>query len=199
MRPELISFVQQLETRLASFDEDRGEDGWKDATTCINFLERLEHKLVALHGAVHAYEKAREARRVPRQDLGVRQLEVLTVAADIGNYAMMVADVCGALPLAEPNQSDILNLRMRDVLQGARSHIAATGSPTDALHHVVLQEIDDVLNRKSMAMKSVVRVALQMMDENDCDVLLRELGYEQAGGDMPDSHPTEMEGDDADE
>lgn len=178
MRPELMSFSQAMEKRLAEFDADKGEDGWKSAFDTEPMFERLGVKFADLRRDVADYEKA-QARKVPRQNVGEARAEVLSSASDVANYAMMIADVCGALPLAEPNPSDILNLRMRGVLQNARAQIAATGSPTDEVHQVVLQEIDDVLQRKSMAMKNVIRVALQLMDEDERIALFDEFDKEE--------------------
>lgn len=98
MRDEVRSFAQAMEERMAEFDAKKGEEGWKGLELPTALFDRLKSKLGSLERANDAYQKA-YARRVPRPDLEPLRAKVLQVAADVGNYAMLIADVCDALPL----------------------------------------------------------------------------------------------------
>lgn len=98
MRDEVIAFGQAMETRMRAFDEKKGEDGWKSLDTPEALLGRMHAKMDSLEKANAEYQIAR-SRMVPRTDLEPLRQKVLQVAADVGNYAMLVADVCGALPI----------------------------------------------------------------------------------------------------
>lgn len=170
MRPELMSFSQAMEKRLKEFDEPKGEDGWKTAYTGP-LLDRLAAKIADLRRDVLHLDTV-QARKVPRQNASEARAELLSSACDVANYAMLVADVCGALPLAEPNPSDILNLRMRSTLEQARSLITIVGSAGDEVQHAMLQEIDEVLARKPVATKNVVRAfAASLTPEERAELL----------------------------
>jgi hypothetical protein len=181
MRPEVIAFGQRMEKQLAANTEQKGEDGWKTAPSARPFIQSIREKVADLDGAAQEYEKVLASRRVPRPNIGERQERVFALVADIGNYAMMAADVCGAIPLAQPSPTDISNLRMMTVLRTARAHIASVQNSVifadyEALElKAFLQEVDDVLSHKPIAMKSVARAILQLLDEGDRNEVINEL------------------------
>lgn len=85
MRDEVREFAQTMERRLASKDEERGGNSWKGMTPAA-LVERLH---VAGVDLVAAIDEADTAGTPP---LSVR-LAVITKAADLANFAMMIADV----------------------------------------------------------------------------------------------------------
>lgn len=103
MRNEVLAFGQAMETRMRAFDEKKGEDGWKDLDMPTPLFDRLKSKLSSLEKANEEYQKAL-GRKVPRVDLEPLRAKILQTAADVGNYAMLIADVTDALP--EPNLPD---------------------------------------------------------------------------------------------
>lgn len=74
----------------------KGDDRWA-------LYHRLREETVELHNAMRDAERYdtsdRGARRTPAQILAIAGRE----AADVANFAMMIADVCGALK-PEPSQ-----------------------------------------------------------------------------------------------
>jgi len=102
MRDEVRAFAQAMETRMAEFDEKKGEDSWKqlDFLDAPPLLARLQEKTQSLVAAQNELFLA-AGRKVPRTDLEPIRKKILQVAADVGNYAMLVADVTGALPDSE--------------------------------------------------------------------------------------------------
>lgn len=98
MRDEVIVFAQEMEKQLAANDDER--EGWKDALP-KHLLERAHVKCADLDRAVAAYNVAL-VRRVPLNNLEGHKRAIMVLSADLGNYSMMVADVCGALAQRDP-------------------------------------------------------------------------------------------------
>ena len=90
-RPKVIALAQAMERKLSQHDGDRGENGWLEETPSW-LLERLEEELKELATVVGMYEESTEV-----SDRERRRKMVLKEAADVANFAMMVADVCQAL------------------------------------------------------------------------------------------------------
>jgi hypothetical protein len=95
VRPEVAAFAQLMEQQLRAND---GKGGWKEEQTaylsrrCGNELEELREanqrqRKEWMQGSPPVDAKKREALKV---DVGRE-------AADVANFAMMIADVCGAL------------------------------------------------------------------------------------------------------
>jgi hypothetical protein len=121
LRPEVLAFAHAMETELRANDH---KGGWRDSSTHW-LLERMNQERRELTAAVdHTYgtlphTSAREK----------AQAAVLSEAADTANFAMMIADVCGALALhrsgggdaREAGRSDLpdeIRAILRDVAHG---------------------------------------------------------------------------------
>jgi hypothetical protein len=94
-----------MEAQLAANDGAKGTESWKQDDDADFFLKRIKEKRKELEDAVAQLEKAR-ARRVPRNNMGTLQKDVLTLTADIGNYAMFIADFYDALPEYDDGKDD---------------------------------------------------------------------------------------------
>lgn len=81
LRPEVLRFAQAMEARLRANDH---KGGWKDCRTSYLF-ERLEEEAKELRGTMFGNEKDR------------LHAQILPEAADVANFAMMLADVTGFL------------------------------------------------------------------------------------------------------
>lgn len=102
MRTEVKAFAQAMEKRMKEFDAAKGEDGYKElAFGAMPLITRLRSKLDSLARADAEYFAAFNARKVPRTDLEPLRQKVLQIAADVGNYAMLIAAVDEALPEVE--------------------------------------------------------------------------------------------------
>lgn len=89
-RPEVIAFAMAMEAKLQKNDHKGGWDGM----TPRKLLQRLKQETRELDRLLPARRKSPGTRA-----------DVLGEAADVANFAMMVADVCGALdlePLEQP-------------------------------------------------------------------------------------------------
>lgn len=109
LRPEVLAFAFAMETTLRKHDTKKGTEGWKNAPPM--FL---------------ADYTVREAKELYFEIKGTdtpRRVRVLEEAADTGNLAMMVADVCGALPLAEAS-GEIRRLMMGDDMESREAEAA---------------------------------------------------------------------------
>lgn len=93
-RPEVRAFADLMEKTLQANDH---KGGWKDELPSLDLLPRLREETVELEEAIAfwitqtnwgeaALYMPRAVERVARE------------AADVANFAMMIADVCGALP-----------------------------------------------------------------------------------------------------
>jgi hypothetical protein len=98
IRDEVRQYAEQMELKLRKYDRTRGQS-WKtaDVESLLRFLE--EHVQKLRHDVEHP---------VPGQ-LGLS-------AADVGNIAMMVSDVCGTLgdrgetpPPTDPRQGSLFD------------------------------------------------------------------------------------------
>lgn len=76
LRPEVLAFARLMERQLRANDH---KPGWKNDTP-VALMRRLEEEAQELNGA-----------------LGWSPVEVALEAADVANFAMMIADVCGCL------------------------------------------------------------------------------------------------------
>lgn len=86
LRPEVLAFAQAMEAKLREHDGDRGAAGWRrDSTSALLRRLREEVEELALVGPFTCVD------------------EVLGEAADVGNFAMMIADVCGVLRAPAPS------------------------------------------------------------------------------------------------
>lgn len=101
LRPVVLAFAQLMEAKLRDNDHKPGwrNDSWKA------LLERLREETVELEGALlHAtfYDTSDRGARMNPADL--LRNGAAREAPDIANFAMMIADVCGALP-SSPEQT----------------------------------------------------------------------------------------------
>lgn len=76
-------------------EENAHKGGWSDESPRW-LLTRVEEELVELRQAVDAWNAATH-RGYPDDICEARRRKVLREAADVANFALMVADVCGAL------------------------------------------------------------------------------------------------------
>lgn len=86
LRPEVLAFAFAMEETLREHDAKKGALGWKTIPG-----------IVLARGAI---AEAKELYFEFQGTLSPRAARVLSEAADTGNFAMMTADVMGALPLA---------------------------------------------------------------------------------------------------
>lgn len=103
LRPEVAAFAQAMEAKLRENDH-KGRVGWKGEDTNW-LLRRLREETdelasVVARQAIGAAQYTGEAAQNERRDW--YRPEVTREAADVANFAMMIADVCGALPVAAP-------------------------------------------------------------------------------------------------
>jgi hypothetical protein len=95
----VVAFANAMESKLRANDH---KIGWKHCSA-DSLMERLEEEYAELRKAVHRHlYEVRETsgmRSVDEIPIGFGGTEegVLGEAADVANFAMMVADVCGAL------------------------------------------------------------------------------------------------------
>ena len=97
LRPQVMAFAHLMECNLRKHDADRGPHGWQD-DGAEALVERLEDEATELDRAIQ------EAMQVAGKGSARSCLDVLAVAkeaADVANFAMMIADVSGGLELAE--------------------------------------------------------------------------------------------------
>lgn len=96
IRRAVAQFVRLMENKLQKHDDAKGREGWK-----VIGLPRLIHNLrsdcwdleesaYTLHAAIDASAGEEELRR--------RRVAVALAAADVANWAMMIADRVGGLP-----------------------------------------------------------------------------------------------------
>lgn len=88
LRPEVLAFALLMEQRLREKDADN-PDGWKDADS-FNLQICATAKIMALDTA----------------SLNDHQQDVIKHATDLANFAMMIADVAGALEIGQPAEAD---------------------------------------------------------------------------------------------
>jgi len=90
-RPEVRAFADLMEAQLRANDHKpgwKGEDPWP-------LMYRLREETVELHECLLAGS---------RSSFDAWASQVGAEAADVANFAMMIADVCGALPAAPSPQ-----------------------------------------------------------------------------------------------
>lgn len=97
-RPEVIAFANAMEARLSHHDDSRGTRGWSECDPKW-LLQRLRQEVDELEKAL----AARHQRCACREAMCPHSLfehpeSVGHEAADVGNFAMMIADVRGELP-----------------------------------------------------------------------------------------------------
>ena len=86
--PVVTAFAAEMENKLAENRHKGDREGWlKDTPEAL--LERLDEEVTELKEAV------RLMKTLPPSE--VTKMRVTQEAADVGNFAMMVADVCGGL------------------------------------------------------------------------------------------------------
>ena len=88
LRPEVLAFAQLMEAKLRAHDADRGATGWKTATPW-DLWRWLEREV----GELRLADRNGDLAAIGRE------------AADVANFAMMLADVRGALsPLVDAGE-----------------------------------------------------------------------------------------------
>ena len=85
-RPQVIAFALAMEAKLKARDE-RGVRGWSTAPN-THLLQRLR---------VEAYELQEQCDLLELESPSAHPAKVLEEAADVANFAMMIADNAGAL------------------------------------------------------------------------------------------------------
>jgi NTP pyrophosphatase (non-canonical NTP hydrolase) len=100
VRPEVAAFARLMEFELRKHDGDWG-NGWKDSDPYAA-LERLLTEARELRAAIHQLRLA-DPQRVSAPLLKQLTVDVGLECADVANFAMMIADMAGALePIGEP-------------------------------------------------------------------------------------------------
>ncbi len=88
LRPEVQAFAELMEENLRKHDAPRGPRGWR-TDGAASLRRRLRDELAELDDAL-----------LQRQDDGWPDWHgpaIAKEAADVANFAMMIADVCGGL------------------------------------------------------------------------------------------------------
>jgi NTP pyrophosphatase (non-canonical NTP hydrolase) len=98
-RPAVVAFANAMEAKLRANDHKGGWD--RDSPDAL--MARLEEEYAELRVVVHrhlyevrAMTGMRSVDEIPF-GFGLTEEAVLGEAADVANFAMMIADVCGAL------------------------------------------------------------------------------------------------------
>lgn len=89
LRPEVRKFAERMELKLRKHDTDRGVTGWQSESTEYLMNQILEeyHELIVAIGSGNLYSVCDEA-------------------ADVANFAMMVADVAYRYGVPPAPQAD---------------------------------------------------------------------------------------------
>jgi len=95
LRPEVAAFAQLMERELRRNDH---KGGWKDEPTGY-LSRRCGGELQELRAAIQRRHRERMTGFPPvdAEKRAALTVEIGEEAADVANFAMMIADVCGAL------------------------------------------------------------------------------------------------------
>jgi NTP pyrophosphatase (non-canonical NTP hydrolase) len=95
LRPVVVSFAEQMEKKLRENDH---KGGWDDEPVGW-LLRRLGQEVTELRRAMKRLAATRHATYDQRGSakLAAHRKEVVRESADVANFAMMIADVLGAL------------------------------------------------------------------------------------------------------
>lgn len=85
VRNEVGWFANQMERKLRVYDREKGERGWK-RNDVAELFERLEDEVAELGHIIHTIYS------VPACGLEDMCAQAMEECADIGNFAMMIAD-----------------------------------------------------------------------------------------------------------
>lgn len=96
LRPEVEAFAQAMERKLLANDH---KGGWRcdDPHALLDRLHDEAAELDNIRHLMHACVIRRAEYPVGQGDPSIHAARVLDEAADVANFAMMIADVCGAL------------------------------------------------------------------------------------------------------
>lgn len=140
-RPAVAAFADLMEARLREHDDRRGGDTWGRVADPLDLAEGIvgnTEELVA---------KLREWMTPGMFDAKPDNMAIMRQAADVANFAMMVADRCGPLPL--PTVEAIAFRVSSDVLEHAHAidgglevHVAG---PDSIMVHVIAGDVEGVL------------------------------------------------------
>jgi len=123
-RPEVRAFADLMEAQLRANDH---KPGWKDDAD-LDLFERLGEESTELLAALH-----RNAKRLMWGDSWVMEDTVPRVgleAADVANFAMMIADVCGALAL--PQQTALVEEGVEKIIAQHEPAACGASAPSEA-------------------------------------------------------------------
>ena len=102
LRPEVLSFAKLMEAALSAKDGVRGGNSWQKNTLALEILQHnLREKMDECEGKLKAAQCA--ANRGTEDGLFMADIEThraADLAVHMGNFAMMIADICGALDRA---------------------------------------------------------------------------------------------------
>lgn len=104
-RPEVVAFADLMEQQLRANDH---KPGWK-SDTAIELARRLNQESDELWGVLNEMDPGRAQAGdavLPEQYRELSE-QAGREAADVANFAMMIADVCGALPSALASNSPV--------------------------------------------------------------------------------------------
>lgn len=139
LRPEVRAFALLMEAKLRANDH---KGGWKGDTTAA-LMQRLAEEVAEL-GDAAAFGKTpawgydgsnRGERRTLEQYVAGIRSEIGREAADVANFAMMIADVCGALKtapaLTDPRDAELADLHQRvcDFQAASMLDVGGQGGP----------------------------------------------------------------------
>lgn len=105
-RPEVVAFADLMEQQLRANDH---KPGWK-SDTAIELARRLNQESDELWGVLNEMDPGRAQAGdavLPEQYRELSE-QAGREAADVANFAMMIADVCGALPSALAANSPVV-------------------------------------------------------------------------------------------
>jgi len=99
-RPEVVAFANIMEAKLRENDH---KGGWK-TDDAEDLFVRLGEECVELSEAIGLW-RIQDDWRSAALHLPACRKNVAREAADVANFAMMIADVCGALPAPPASQT----------------------------------------------------------------------------------------------
>lgn len=94
-REEVIKYAEAMEVELKENDH---KGYWRDQCDLEFLADKLDEEVQELKHAMGCYEREDCKLKPNKETLEEIRKSVLSEAADVGNIAMMIADICEALP-----------------------------------------------------------------------------------------------------
>lgn len=151
-RPEVVAFANIMEAKLQENDH---KGGWK-TDDAEDLFVRLGEECVELSEAIGLWRIQDDWRSAALHLLACRK-NVAREAADVANFAMMIADVCGALPappaslIKEGRVSERINALIVELTAAIRDEVATIPENVKTLG----EEISEARARSRLSLQDV--------------------------------------------